>query len=128
MAAELPFQDVCSLPLSPSACLSNSGAMFRQFLYGVYSGPAQHSVVSECAQQFSGSVFPTALRKEARLGTPPRFPAVVAAGQIYQRRSRERRSDRAGGTMSALSLLSIPTVFSPIATSAQRTPTGLRVV
>jgi hypothetical protein len=28
--------------------------MFRQFLYGVYSGPAQHSVVRERAQQFSG--------------------------------------------------------------------------
>jgi hypothetical protein len=48
--------------------------------------------------------------------------------QIYQRRSRERRSDRAGGTMSAPSPLSIPTVFRPVATSAQRTPTGLRVV
>jgi hypothetical protein len=32
----------------------NSGAMFRQFLYGVYSGPAQHSVVRERAQQFTG--------------------------------------------------------------------------
>jgi hypothetical protein len=32
----------------------NSGAMFRQFLYGVYSGLAQHSVVSERARQFNG--------------------------------------------------------------------------
>jgi hypothetical protein len=28
--------------------------MFGQFLYGVYNGPAEDSVVSERAQQFNG--------------------------------------------------------------------------
>lgn len=90
MAAELPFQDACSLPLSPSAV----------------------------------SVFLTAPGKEARLRTPPRFPAVVAAGQIYQSRSKGRRLGSSGGTISAPSPLCIPIVFHPVATSAQRTTTA----
>jgi hypothetical protein len=103
--------------------ITQVGCSVSFFMASIADRPSTRSSVNARSSS-TVSVFPTAPSKEARLGIPPRFPAVVAASQINQRHSRGRRSDRSGGTMSAPSPLSIPTVFRPVATSAQRTPTA----